>query len=164
MANIRKKRLDAERPFLFLQLLKMSYTELGLQILRGTKSEEMQKRTRKKYSETFKLEVLRDYYVSGLSKKATTRKWGLPHASVLCGWIKRYPFESESLSLPEETTAEWKMKKEPKSEVELLKEENRRLRKALELEMIRSHAYKYMIELTEKEEGITILKKDGAKQ
>ncbi|MCD8310290.1 MAG: hypothetical protein LUB83_03635 [Prevotellaceae bacterium] len=47
------------------------------------------------------------------------------------------------------------------SELEALKEENRRLKKALELEMMRTHAYRLVIEITEREEGISILNRDG---
>ena len=119
--------------------------------------------SRKTYSETFKLEVLRDYYSSGLSMFATTKKWGLKNPTDILRWIKRYPIDSDSLSLSPELVAELQMKKNPKSKEQLLEEENLRLRKALELEKLRSHAFKSLIELTEKEEGIFILKKDGAK-
>ncbi len=53
------------------------------------------------------------------------------------------------------------IKAERKSELEALKEENRRLKKALELEKIRAHGYKLMIEITEREEGISILNREG---
>lgn len=123
----------------------------------------MSKRSRKTYSETFKLEVLRDYYASGLSKIITARKWGLKSCTDISRWTKLYSIDSDSLSLSPEPVAELQMKKEPKSKEELLEEENLRLRKALELEQLRSHAFKKLIELAEKEEGISILKKDGAK-
>ena len=55
------------------------------------------------------------------------------------------------------------MENSPKSKEQLLAEDNLRLRKALALEKLCSHAFKKLIELTEKEEGISILKKDGAK-
>ncbi|WP_455672644.1 transposase [Phocaeicola sp.] len=123
----------------------------------------MSKLPRKTYSETFKLEVLRDYYSSGLSMIATVKKWHLSSHSVLFRWIKCYPLNSNLLSLPAELLAELQMKNEPKSKEQLLEEEIFRLRKALELEKLRSHAFQRLIELTEQEEGISILKKDGAK-
>lgn len=124
----------------------------------------MSKLSRKTYSETFKLEVLRDYYVSGLSMIATAKKWGLTSPSDIIHWIKRYPIDSESLSLSAEQITKLQMEKSPKSKERILEEENLRLKKALELEKLRSHAFKRLLELTEKEEGISILKKDGAKQ
>ena len=123
----------------------------------------MSKLSRATYSEPFKLEVLRDYYSSGLSVIATAKKWGLKNASDIHRWKKCYTFDSDSLSLPCELVAELQMKKNPKSKEELLEEENLRLRKALELEKLRSYAFKRLIDLAEKEEGISILKKDGAK-
>lgn len=124
----------------------------------------MPKISRKPYSETFKLEVLRDYYRSGLSIIATSKKWNIPSHTTLLNWIQCYPFDSESLSLPAELLAELQMKQEPKSREQLLEAEILRLKKALELEKLRSHAFRKLIESAEKEEGISILKKDGAKR
>lgn len=124
----------------------------------------MPRSIRKYYPETFKLEVLRDYYISGLSINATAQKWGVTHHTTLLKWIKCHSIDSESLSLPAELLAEVQMKNTPKSKEQLLEEEILRLRKALELEQLRSHAFKKLIESAEKEEGISILKKDGARQ
>lgn len=124
----------------------------------------MSKLSRNVYSETFKLEVLRDYYSSGLSIIATAKKWGLSSHVLIIRWLKRYPIDSDSLSLSAEQMSKLQMEKAPKSKEQILEEENLRLKKALELEKLRSHAFKRLIELTEKEEGISILKKDGAKQ
>ena len=55
------------------------------------------------------------------------------------------------------------MEQTPQSREKLLEEELLRLKKALELEKLRSYAFLKMIEITEKEEGISILKKDGVK-
>ncbi|MEY8684686.1 hypothetical protein AB9N12_19700 [Bacteroides sp. AN502(2024)] len=125
----------------------------------------MSKLSRKIYSETFKLEVLRDYFSSGLSMFATAKKWGLPNHTYILRWQKCYAIDSDSLSLSPELLSDLQMKKNPKSKSkeELLEAENLRLRKALELEKLRSHAFERLIELTEREEGISILKKDGAK-
>lgn len=124
----------------------------------------MPKITRKQYDEAFRLEVLRDYYSSGLSIYATAKKWGVTHHTTLFRWIQSHPIDCESLSLSAELLAELKMKNNPKSKEQLLEEEILRLRKALELETLRSHAFKKLIESAEKEEGISILKKDGARQ
>lgn len=123
----------------------------------------MSKKSRMTYPETFKLEVLRDYYLSGLSMFSTAKKWGLKSHVDILRWIKRYPIDSDLLSLSSEQIADLQMKKDPKSKEQLLEEENLRLKKALELEKLRSHAFYRLIELTEKEEGISILKKAGAK-
>lgn len=88
----------------------------------------------------------------------------ISHPTTLLRWIHCHPIDSESLSLSAELLAELKMKNNPKSKEQLLEEEILRLKKALELEELRSHAFKKLIESAEKEEGISILKKDGARQ
>ena len=54
----------------------------------------MSKFHRKTYSESFKLEVLRDYYVSGLSMNSTAKKWGLTSNTYISRWQKCYPIDS----------------------------------------------------------------------
>lgn len=124
----------------------------------------MSKFHRKNYSESFKLEVLRDYYASGLSKNSTAKKWGLTSNTYISRWQKCYPIDSELLSLSSEPISQGQMKNDSKSREQILEEENLRLKKALETEKLRSRAFQKLIELTEKEEGISILKKDGARQ
>lgn len=68
------------------------------------------------------------------------------------------------LSLPAEIINLEQMKKEEQSAEACLREENLRLRKALAMERLRSSAFEKLIEIAEKEEKISILKKDGAKQ
>lgn len=124
----------------------------------------MTKSKHRYYSETFKLEVLRDYYSSGMSLKFIVKKWNLSCVRVLHYWIKSFPIDSELLSLDLETISNFAMSNKEKSKEELLEHEVLKLRKALELEKLRSRAFEKLIEIAEKEEGISILKKDGAKQ
>lgn len=125
----------------------------------------MSKKKNRVYSETFRLEVLRDYYASGLSLREISRKWELGSYTVLIGWKKRYPVDSLSLSLSAETISSYMEKSESgKSKEEQLRDEVVRLKKALEMEKLRSRAFEKLIEVAEKAEGISILKKDGAKQ
>lgn len=89
----------------------------------------MPKLPRKTYSETFKLEVLCDYYASGMSMIATVKKWGLTSHSDIFRWLKCYPIDSDLLSLPSELLAELSMRNEPKSKEQILEEELFRLKK-----------------------------------
>ena len=50
------------------------------------------------------------------------------------------------------------------SDEEILQQRISNLERALELEKMRSRAFEKMIEMAEEEDGISILKKDGAKQ
>lgn len=117
------------------------------------------------YPETFKLQVLQDYYSSGQSKMSIARKWNLT-PSLMYLWEKSFPIEKFSLSLPSETIEAYKMahgKKELSNE-EILQKRIEDLMRSLEYEKMRSRAFEKMIEIAEQEEGISILKKDGAKQ
>ena len=125
----------------------------------------MSRKKNQHYSASFKMEVLVDYYSSGKSMGEISRKWNLSSSSLLIEWKKHYPVDSFALSLSEETIASYMKQCTPeKSKEEVLSEEIVRLRKALEIERIRSRAFEKLIEITEKEEGISILKKGGTKQ
>lgn len=50
------------------------------------------------------------------------------------------------------------------TEMESLQKRIEELRRSLELEKMRSRAFEKMIEIAEEEEGISIFRKDGAKQ
>ncbi len=124
----------------------------------------MPKSQRILYSETFKLEVLRDHYASCSSLSFTVSRWDLNCSQTLRKWIDRYPIDSECLSLDTEIISRYQMSKSEKSKEDLLQEQILGLKKALEMEKLRSRAFEKLIEITEKEEGISILKKGGAKQ
>ena len=44
----------------------------------------------KKYSEEFKLSVIRDYYSSGMSKRACMKKYRLSCTHLLLTWLRQY--------------------------------------------------------------------------
>lgn len=118
-------------------------------------------------SEDFKLEVLSDYYSSGQSKGFIARKYGLKSIVQITDWIKRFPIDSKQLSLPPEVKSRYKMnhpESKKKSREEELQSRISELERSLAYERMRREAYIKLIEITEREEGISILKKDGAKQ
>lgn len=113
----------------------------------------------------FKLKVVSDYYSSGMTPTEAGRKWNIDRVSIY-DWIKLFPVDSKLLSLPSEVIDTYNMAhKETKlSNEEILKRRISNLEHALELEKMRSRAFEKMIEIAEEEEGISILKKGGAKQ
>lgn len=117
------------------------------------------------YSKTFKLQVLQDYYSSGQSKNSIERKWKIT-PGILYSWEKAFPIDDFSLPLPSEAIEAYKMAHEKKelSNEEILQKRIEDLMRSLEYEKMRSRAFEKMIEIAEQEEGISILKKDGAKQ
>ena len=98
------------------------------------------KRKRRHYDQSFKLEVIKDYYESGCTVYSLSLKYGIEQ-SVLHSWIKK--FASEELSLPSESNIILEMAyksrssndicEESKSVEDELREEISRLRQALEM-------------------------------
>ena len=117
------------------------------------------------YDDAFKLRVLSDYYQSGMSKGFISRKWGITHPTLI-KWEKLWPIDSKALSLPAEIISTYRMrgKGRDKSDEQILQERISALERSLQIERMRCRALEKVIEIAEREEGISILKKDGVKQ
>lgn len=126
----------------------------------------MKNRTNRSYSESFKFDVIQDYYASGISKRSIARKYDLSCVQLLSHWLKRYPIDSKELSLPQEVKAEYMDKTESETicQEELLKRRIAELEKALEYSNLRARSLEVLIDVAEENEGISIRKKPGAKQ
>ena len=126
----------------------------------------MTRRKSSHYSDAFKLQVLSDYYCSGLSEKRIAQKWDLGNHSSINQWKKIWPIDSKDLSLPEEIISTYRMggKDRGKSDEQILQERIADLEKSLAMERLRCRALEKVIEIAEREEGISILKKGGVKQ
>lgn len=125
----------------------------------------MTKRRYRSYTLDFKLQVLSDYYQSGKSVYFIAKKWGIPTKSTIESWKKAFPIDSKVLSLSAEAVSSYKMKHEKsESREEMLQQRISELERALAIERMRSRGFEKMIEIAEREEGISILKKGGAKQ
>ena len=122
---------------------------------------------RKKYSEEFKLSVIRDYYSSGMSKGACIRKYGLSGNAILLLWLRKYESEKKLLPLQLELTEEEmanRSKEDYKKEIAELKKRNRDLEKALQFSRLETLARDLMIDKAEEYFDVPIRKKSGAKQ
>ena len=125
----------------------------------------MTKCVRKSYDVSFKLQVLSDYYLHGKSKNFTCKKWGISHPALL-DWLKTWPVEEKELPLLDEIMSRYRMEAENKgkSDEQILQERIAALERSLQVERMRNRALEKVIEIAEREEGISILKKDGVKQ
>ena len=119
----------------------------------------------RKHDDNFKLQVLSDYYSSGMSKVFIARKWGIDHSTII-KWQKLWPIDSKALSLPDEIISTYRMggKDRGKTDEQIYQERISELEKSLAMERLRCRAREKVIEIAEREEGISILKKDGVKQ
>jgi transposase-like protein len=122
------------------------------------------KRTRRFYSLEFKFKVLSYYYSHGENRRNTYENFGIDK-SVLRDWLKAYRIEKGCVSLQSELEKVFKMDlPQDTYDLEAMRQKIASLEQALEYERMRSRGYEKLIEIAEKEEGINILKKDGAKQ
>lgn len=115
-----------------------------------------------KYSEEFKLSVLRDYYSSGMSKRKCARKYGLCNSTLLSSWLSKYGDKSVSLP-PEENETEMarRSNEDYKAENAELRKRIRELEKALSFSRLETEARDVMIEIAEREFDIRIRKNMG---
>lgn len=121
---------------------------------------------KRSYDESFKLEAIQYYYESGVSIGSVLRKYDLSGYAIFAGWLKRYPVDSKELSLSDEINL-YQMERQEKpvlTNEELLSERIKALEKALEYSKLRTRAMEVLIDVAEKNEGINIRKKAGAKQ
>ena len=118
---------------------------------------------RRTFTKAFKMQVLSDYYSNGCNVRATARKWGIVHQNIL-QWLKdSCKNQNKDVSLPQEES-ETDMRSEEKQDILALQERISQLEKSLEYERLRVSAYERLIEIVKQEDGIDVLKKDGAKQ
>ena len=121
----------------------------------------------------FKFQLLKEYYESGSSMYSISKKHGVDDVTFF-RWVKS--FESKSISLPEELSelenqvymARKKSiagKPSPAmTELDRLRDENLRLRKALSYSELRNEALHEVLRIGRDRYGIDLLKKAGAKQ
>ena len=128
---------------------------------------------RQPFSMDFKFRLLKEYYESGLSMYSISKKHGVNSVTFL-RWVKS--IDSQSLSLPKELSELenqiYMKRKKPierntspeMTELERLRDENLRLRKALSYSELRNEALHEVLKIGRDRYGIDLLKKAGAKQ
>ena len=103
---------------------------------------------------------MREFLSEGLNAKEVANQYHLSGAQVLYQWVGHYIEETQIMRKTKDFTDE-----EFKAmTVQEQLQEFKRLKKALELEKIRSEAYNHMIDLAERQFNIPIRKKSGTKQ
>ena len=120
-----------------------------------------------RYSEEERLSILRDYFTSGIGKRACCRKYDLSCLAVLCKWIKKYESHPELVSLlpkPEVEDMANRGKESYKEENAELKKRIKELEKALAFSRLETEARDLLIDKAESYFNIPIRKKSGAKQ
>ncbi len=121
------------------------------------------------FDDADRLSIVREYFETGTSAAKMIEKYHLSSRQVLFNWIDKFLTKEDylPLSLPSEESQEMPKKRiipDPDGSNEKPEETIKRLRKALELEKLRSEAYEVMITEAEKVFNIPIRKKSGTKQ
>ena len=131
-----------------------------------------ERRTPRHFDDQFRLSVLKDYYESGASYSQISRKYDLSSGNVIA-WERKYmnkcvPLPADIQELEKQVFMAKKSKEarvpQVKSEEDKLREENARLRKALEYSELRNEALNEVLKIGREQYGIDLLKKAGAKQ
>ena len=118
------------------------------------------------YSEEFKLSVIRDYYSSGMSKKACIRKYGLSGNAIFLNWLRKYDDAENVVPLqaePNDDDMANRSKDDYKDENAELKKRIRELETALEFSRLETLARDMRMDTAEEYFDIPIRKKSGAK-
>ena len=108
----------------------------------------------KQYSDAFKRMVVQEYEKGILNKDEIQNKYGLGGNSAVLNWCRKFG----KLHYPKKGTNIGRPMKDPQ------KQRIKELEKQLAEEKLKVIAYEKLIEIAEREEGISILKKDAAKQ
>ena len=117
------------------------------------------KRTVKHYSQSFKQQVLDDYFQSNADQRECARKWKIPQ-STLFTWLCACKNAKKSVSLRSNS-----IHMDAKDQaLENLRLENEKLRREVEYQKLKVAGYERLLEIVKHEDGIDLLKKDGAKQ
>ena len=117
------------------------------------------KRTLNHYSQSFKQQVLDDYFQSGVDQHECARKWKIP-PTTLCTWLSACTSQKKAVSL-HPNSKHMDAKDQAIADLRL---ENERLRREAEYHKLRVAGYERLLEIVRQEDGIDLLKKDGAKQ
>ncbi len=117
------------------------------------------KRTLRHYSQSFKQQVLDDYFQSRMTPVECYTKWKIPQGTLLY-WLSSCKNQEKSVTLQSKA-----IHMDAKDQaLENLRVENERLRREAEYHKLRVAGYERLLEIIKEEDGIDLLKKDGAKQ
>ena len=131
-----------------------------------------ERKTVRHFDDQFRLSVLKDYYESGASYYQIARKYDVATGNVIA-WERKYmnkcvPLPSDIQELEKRVFMAKKVRdskpQQVMSEEEKLRDENTRLRKALEYSELRNEALNEVLKIGKEQYGIDLLKKAGAKQ
>jgi len=103
-----------------------------------------------RYSESFKLQIVKEYEKSHLTIKELSLKYGIRGGSTVGSWIKKYG----SASLQNKMIRVESLKE--KDQLKSLQAENQRLKEALAHQTVVSITHESMLEVLAKRQGLSL--------
>lgn len=116
------------------------------------------------FTDDDRIMIVREYMESGLPAEEIIKKYYISSRTVLFSWMDKFLNEKDLLSLPYRHGFGLLAAKITNEQLKEKDAEIKRLRKALELEKLRSKAFSTMIDLAEETFNIPVRKKSGTKQ
>ena len=103
-----------------------------------------------RYSESFKISVVKEYESNGLTKSEINRKYDIRGGSTLNLWLKKY---GQSSSLNKIIRVESRNERDRLKELEA---ENKRLKEIVANQTIKSITQESLLEVLAREQGLTL--------
>ncbi len=117
-----------------------------------------------RYSEEFKRKVIEEYLETGTPKQRLLDKYGITYRGAFQAWMPALGYvDIRRLPKPAKLLAAYTLSKPKEEDIESLRRRLKELQRELEDEKLRVEAYARLIELAEREQGISIRKKDNTK-
>lgn len=117
-----------------------------------------------RYSEAFKRKVIEEYLATGTPKQHLLDKYGIMYRGAFQAWMPALGYvDIYRLPKPSKLLAAYRLSKPKEEDVLALQQRIKQLERELEDEKLRAEAYARLIELAEREQGISIRKKDNTK-
>ena len=117
-----------------------------------------------RYSESFKRKVIEEYLETGTPKQRLLDKYGITYRGAFQAWMPALGYvDIRRLPKPAKLLAAYTLSKPKEEDIESLRRRVKELQRELEDEKLRVEAYARLIELAEREQGISIRKKDNTK-
>ena len=124
-----------------------------------------EKRSQKDYSMSFKLEVVKEIESGLISTTGAQRKYGVQARSTVINWLRKYgTFDWENQTPSNMPQSKEQRLMELEARVKLLEKQKAMLEHQVERADKKAIIFDMMIDIAEKQEGISIRKKSGAKR
>ena len=110
-----------------------------------------------------RLDIVRQFLEEKIPAKELAKRYHLSSPQLVYQWVGRCFEDINAAEAAGDLESGQPLSRAHASQDDV-RQENKRLKKALQVEKLRSEAYRYVIETAEKQFGIPIRKKSGTKQ